>query len=70
MTFYKNINQYIKVRVTIPQTVPEGYSLKIVYTSGSGAYITTGTAYANFQNVNYDPTYVYGSNFFIISGMG
>jgi len=41
-----------------------------LYTSGTGAIISTGTAYANFQNVNYDPEYVYGTNFFIISGMG
>jgi len=70
MTFYKNIYQYIKVRITIPYTVPQGYSIKILYTSGGGAVVNAGTAYANFQNLSYDPIYVYGSNYIIISGMG
>lgn len=48
MTFFKGINQFIKVSITIPYTVPVGYSIKIVYTSGGGAAVIAGTAYANF----------------------
>ena len=65
--FYKSTYQYVKVDVTIPKTVPTGYSIRIVITGGA---ITEGSAYANFESLDIEPVYVYGSNFIIIKGIG
>ncbi len=33
--FYKSIIQYVKVDITIPKAVPEGYAIRYVFTGGT-----------------------------------
>ena len=65
--FYKSVTQYVKIDITIPKDVPTGYSIRYVLTGGT---LEAGNAYANFQNLTYDPIYTYGSNYLIISNVG
>lgn len=64
--FYKNLIQYVKVDITIPKAVPEGYAIKYVLTGGT---IEPGTAFSNFQSLSIDPIYIYGSNTLTIKGI-
>ncbi len=33
--FYKNLNQYVKIDITIPKDIPAGYSIRYVITGGT-----------------------------------
>lgn len=65
--FYKDLTQYVKVDITIPKAVPQGYAIRYVLTGGT---IEPGTAFSNFQSLSIEPVYTYGSNFLIIKGIG
>jgi len=69
MQYYINLEQFAQVKIVIPYSVPDGYSIRLVLSS---AYFYQGTAYSNFQNLNYDPIYTYNiaSTVLVISGMG
>jgi hypothetical protein len=69
MQYYKYANQYIQISIQIPYTVPDGYIIRVQFTSAS---IYSGTAYANFESLIYTPLYDYSvSNaVLLISGMG
>lgn len=67
MQFYEWVNQYVQVTITIPYTVPEGYSIRIQLLN---AQFIQGTAYANFQSLNYTTTYTYSTYYLIMSSMG
>ena len=45
MQFYEWLYQYVTVTITIPYTVPDGYSIRIQLLN---AQILQGSAYANF----------------------
>lgn len=67
--YYRTTNCYIQISIQIPYSVPDGYVLRIQF---SNVTIYAGTAYANFQSLNYTPTYNYAisSSVLVISGMG
>lgn len=67
MQFYQWLYQYVTVTFSIPYTVPDGYSIRIQLLN---AQILQGTAYANFQSLNYTSTYAYSTYYLIVSGMG
>lgn len=69
MKYYQNTNQYIQLSIQIPYSVPDGYSIRIKLTS---AFFYAGTAYANFQSLNFTSIYNYAvaNNILIISGFG
>ena len=45
MQYYKYTNQYIKISIQLPYSVPDGYVIRVQMTS---ATIYSGTAYADF----------------------
>ena len=65
MQYYQNTSHYVQ----IPYSVPDGYVLRIQFTNTN---IYAGTAYANFQSLNYTPIYNYAvaTNVLVISGFG
>lgn len=67
MQFYQNINQFIQLQISIPYSVPDGYSIIVKLLN---ANMIIGTAYANFQSLTYTPIYSYTSDSFTISDMG
>jgi hypothetical protein len=67
MNFYQGINQYVQVSVTIPYSVPDGYSIRIELTD---AQVIQGSAYANFQSLTYTTVYSYNSAYLVMSSMG
>lgn len=69
MQYYQYTSSYIQISIQIPYSVPDGYVIRIQFTS---ATIYAGTAYANFQSLNYTPIYNYAisSSVLVISGMG
>jgi len=66
-SFYKSLTQYVKVDITIPKAVPDGYAIRYVLTGGT---IQPGNAFSNFQSLTYDPVYEYGNNYLIIKNIG
>lgn len=67
MQFYQGINQFVQLQISIPYSVPDGYSIKITLLN---ANVLTGTAYSSFQSLTYTPTYAYTSSSITISSMG
>lgn len=67
MQFYQNINQFVQLQISIPYSVPDGYSIKIQLLN---ANMITGTAYSSFQSLTYTPVYAYTGNSLTISSMG
>jgi hypothetical protein len=67
MRFYQYLNQYVQLTITIPYNVPSGYSIRLQLLN---AQILPGSAYANFQSLNYTTTYTYNTYFLIMSSMG
>lgn len=65
--FYRNTHQYFKITFNMPMNVPEGYSIKLYM---DRATIRAGTAYVNFESLNYTTIYSYTSNTIIMKGMG
>lgn len=43
--FYRNSDNYVVLKIIIPNDIPEGYAIRIYTTQ---ATIREGTAYANF----------------------
>jgi hypothetical protein len=67
MAFYQGLNQYVQLTFTIPYSVPNGYSIRVRLVA---ATIIQGTAYVNFQSLNYTTIYKYGSDYVVMSSMG
>ena len=69
MQYYQNTSHYVQISIQIPYSVPDGYVLRIQFTNTN---IYAGTAYANFQSLNYTPIYNYAvaTNVLVISGFG
>jgi len=69
MQYYQSNRVYIQMSIQIPYSVPDGYALRIQF---SNTTIYAGTAYANFQSLNYTPIYNYAvsSSVLVITGMG
>lgn len=67
MQFYQNINQFVQLQISIPYSVPDLYSIKIVL---QNANMIAGTAYSSFQSLTYTPSYTYSAAALVISGMG
>ena len=69
MQFYRYTQCYVQLSILIPYSVPDGYTIRLVFTSAS-YYV--GTIYANIQQLNYTPTYDFslGTGTLLISGTG
>lgn len=67
MQFYQNLNEFVQLQISIPYSVPDGYSIMIQLLN---ANMISGAAYSNFQSLNYTPIYKYGTNSLSISSMG
>ena len=69
MQFYYNADQYIQVKVQVPYSIPDGYSLRFKLTS---CYMRQGTAYINFHSLSYTPRYDYskGTRDLVVSNFG
>jgi hypothetical protein len=67
MQFYQNINQFVQLQISIPYSVPDQYSIKILLLN---ANMLSGTAYSNFQSLTYTPVYTYSPTSLTISSMG
>lgn len=71
MQFYQNINQFVQLQISIPYSVPDGYSIRIKL---NDADLLVGTAYSSLNSLTYDPIYAYfatsAPHSFTISGMG
>jgi hypothetical protein len=71
MQLYQNINQFIQLQISIPYSVPDGYSIRIKI---NDADLLAGTAYSSLNSLTYDPIYTYITTpspaSLIISGMG
>ena len=66
--FQKNWDQYFKVTFNMPKSVPAGYKIKIVTTRMTIRY---GTAYVNFESLNYTTKYEFiSSSTFTMQSMG
>ncbi len=66
--FYKSSYQYAKLDIKIPlKTVPENYAIKIVIGGGT---MSSGTAFSNFESLNYTAIYSYDTTSITIKGMG
>lgn len=66
--FYRSADNYFKAKFYMPNDVPEGYSIKVL---AFDTTISEGTAYVDFQSLNYTTIYDYfGGNYFIMRGMG
>jgi hypothetical protein len=67
MRLYQYLYQYVQVTITIPYSVPNGYSIRIQLLN---AQFIAGSAYANFQSLNYTTAYTYSTYYLIISSLG
>ena len=69
MQFYRYTQIYVQLSILIPYSVPEGYKLRLEFTS---IYYYPGTVYININKLNYTPSYDFslGQYKMIISGMG
>lgn len=69
MQFYRYTNCMVQLKILIPYTVPDGYVIRLSFTS---ATIYDGTAYANIHKLEYTPVYDYslGTSALLISGTG
>jgi hypothetical protein len=67
MAFYQYLWQYVQLSITIPYSVPNGYSIRIQLLN---AQVLPGSAYANFQSLNYTTAYTYSTYYLILSSMG
>lgn len=54
MQFYQNLNQFVQLQISIPYSVPDGYTISIQLLN---ANLISGTAYSNFQSLTYTPIY-------------
>lgn len=52
--FYRNDYNYVQLKIVVPNSIPEGYAIRIY---GTDLIIKPGTAYANFYSTAYDPIY-------------
>lgn len=68
-TFYRNRYNYYQIKFYMPLDVPEGYAIKVLALQHT---ISEGTAYVDFQSLNYTVLYDYfgSANYFIMRSMG
>lgn len=67
MQFYQSTNEYVQLQVQIPYSVPDGYSIMVKLTS---ADLVPGSAYSNFQSLNYTPKYTYTTSTLKVENFG
>lgn len=69
MQFYRYTECYVQLSIVIPYSLPEGYTIRLVFTS---ATYYVGTVYANIHKLAYTPVYDYslGTSILLISGTG
>ena len=67
MNLYYQMWQFVQVKIAIPYSVPDGYSIRLDLTN---AQFYSGTAYANFQSLSYNTTYTYSTYTLTLSDFG
>lgn len=66
--FYRNSYNYYKVKFYMPIDIPEGYAIKVLASQNT---ILEGTAFVDFQSLNYTTVYDYfGGSYFVMRSMG
>ena len=67
--FFRNNENHYKATFNMPMSVPAGYSIKVIALQNT---MRSGTAYVNFESLDYTTKYTYFSNqnYFIMSDMG
>ena len=66
--YYQRSHNMVQIKLTIPYSVPNGYSIRIVPTLAQ--FDIFGHAYCNIQSNVYTPVYSYGQYFIIVTKFG